>query len=203
MATPPEQAVASQAEALARELHAGQRYYGTEFDFAAYHLEPGVRTIRNLGGTPEDEAIFWLHDTVEDTSATLADLEERGVPSRIVSGVDLLTVWPGQSHQENIGKVANHPQANRLKIIDSSLNLRSAIDPESHMSAEERQICLRKYAGNIVFLEQHFRRLNRHPAWSRFVIEQAEHAKSMLGEPGSERSAGPLPQGLPLPSFAS
>lgn len=203
MATPPEQAVASQAEALARELHAGQHYYGTEFDFAAYHLEPGVRTIRSLGGSPEDEAIFWLHDTVEDTSVTLAGLEERGVPSAIVSGVDLLTVWPGQSHQENMDRVAGQLQANRLKIIDSSLNLRSALDPESGMSAEERQICLRKYAGNIIFLESHFRRMNRHPDWSRFVIEQAEHAKAMLGESGSERSAGPLPQGLPLPSFAS
>ncbi len=203
MATPNGQAVAGHAEALARELHAGQRYYSTDFDFVDYHLEPGVKIIRGLGGTPEDEAIFWLHDAVEDTGETLDDLEERGVPPRVVAGVGLLTMWPGQTHQENMGKVANDPQTGRLKVVDSDVNLDAAIDRASRMGAEERQICMRKYAGNIVFLERHLRRMNQHPAWSKFVGEQAARAQAMLGGDGDEQSARSLSPGLPWPSFAS
>lgn len=198
--------VAEHAEGLALEIHAGQAYYGTRDnfrrDFVDFHLRPGVRTIRTLGGTPDEQAIFWLHDTIEDTDVTLEALAERGVPPQVVDGIDQLTWWPDQSYEEHLQRLAPLPQVNGLKIVDSRNNLDAAFELKSYMSAEEYDICVQKYAGNIVFLAPHFLETNRSRAWSRFVINQANHAKAILDE-HCGRVAIPLATGVPRPSFAS
>lgn len=146
------QETARRAEALARELHAGQTYHGTELDFVNYHLVPGVRTVRELGGDTTDEAILWLHDVVEDTEATLDDLSEQGFSADIVTAVDCLTVTPPESHEDNLQRVIANQRAYRLKPVDGSRNLVSTLELKDGMSPEDYEACLRMYAGKLITL---------------------------------------------------
>lgn len=84
------------AEALAREVHAGHTYHGTDFDRVDYHVVPIVRTVRWLNGKiePIDEASSWLHDGVEDSRLKLAMLTAMGYASAVVNTVGYLSIKP-------------------------------------------------------------------------------------------------------------
>lgn len=199
--------VANLAEGIALERHAGRLYHGSPYDFVDYHLRPGVRIIRGLGGTDTQEATYWLHDTVEDTETTLADLISWGVPLEVVGGVDILSKPPDQSHQEYMRRVAATPQVNGLKVVDSVVNLDATLELEPRMSTKDYDTCVRKYAGNIVFLEAPFFETNpnRSPAWSEFVIKQANRAKAILAEHSRRYGQVAMSLGTDLskPAFAS
>ena len=63
------------AEALARSAHAGQ----VDKAGAPYAQHP-ERVAAAVTGDPQAQAAAWLHDVVEDTSTSLADLRAAGQP---------------------------------------------------------------------------------------------------------------------------
>lgn len=198
--------IAGRAEALALDIHDGQAYYGTEGsfrrDFVSFHLRPGVDIIRGLGGGEVEQAVFWLHDAIEDTDMTLEGLEERGMPEEVVSGVERMTLWPGQSYGQHLAELSGLPQASGLKIVDSGRNLDAALELRRHMSPEEYDICVRKYAGNITVLAPRFLGSGGGPAWDRFVEDEAERAQAILDGHRGRTAASPVP-GPPRPLYAS
>lgn len=163
---------------------------------------PGVATVRRLGGNEVDEAVFWLHDIVEDTDTTLGDLRERDVPREVISGVDLLTHWPSQSHREYLLRLAGDPQASGLKIVDSTVNFNATLRLRNHMSPEDFSTCLRKYAGNISFLAERLPPVGLERTWSEFAMNQARRAKFILNKQLGQ-SAVLLAQTKQRPAFAS
>jgi (p)ppGpp synthase/HD superfamily hydrolase len=180
--TSPEYNAIGPAEAIARELHADQYYYGTGFDFVDYHLTPSVRTIRGLGSDAADEAVFWLHDTVEDTGATLGYLEERGFPQAIVAAVDCLTIRPDESDESNMQRVLVHPGASRLKIVDAERNLIATQELQSTMNPEDYHNCIRKYAGKLILLAGRSFDHNLTLPWSAYIQTRAAFARKALHE---------------------
>ena len=62
------------AEALARAAHAGQEDKAGQ----PYILHP-QRVAARLS-SPETQVVAWLHDTVEDTDVTLAQIAEQFAP---------------------------------------------------------------------------------------------------------------------------
>ena len=59
-----------------------------------FHLQRVARLVQLSGGTDEEIAAAWLHDTVEDTSVTLEDIK-RGFGENVAEIVDGLTDLPG------------------------------------------------------------------------------------------------------------
>ena len=59
--------------AFAHEVHIGhkRKYTGEPY---TYHLFSVARIVQEVSGTPEMIAAAWLHDTVEDTPTTIADI---------------------------------------------------------------------------------------------------------------------------------
>lgn len=64
-----------------------------------------------------------LHDVVEDSDCTLADLRAQGFPRKVVAAVDALTRRPGESYEAFVLRAAANPIARRVKLADLEDNM--------------------------------------------------------------------------------
>lgn len=68
-----------------------------------------------------------LHDVIEDTSVTAAELRERGVPEEVIRAV-IAVSWgddPDETYDELIERAAADPLGRLVKLADNALNLES------------------------------------------------------------------------------
>ena len=118
--------VVARAEALARQWHAGHAdRLGAPY---VEHPAAVAGLLAAAGASPEEEAAAWLHDVLEHTAATAADLAAGGMPAAVVRLVELLTRRPGEDYLDFIGRVCAEPAAVRVKIADALHNLDPARD---------------------------------------------------------------------------
>ncbi|EFV14353.1 HD domain-containing protein [Segniliparus rugosus] len=129
----------SVAEPIAHAAHAGQ----TDKAGEPYtgHLSRVAARLETEG--PEAVAAGWLHDAIEDTSTTRADLLNAGIPERVVRVVELLT-RTGKPDDEYYAAIKNDQSALAVKLADLADNT----DPQRLAALPaERQAKLRtKYA---------------------------------------------------------
>jgi (p)ppGpp synthase/HD superfamily hydrolase len=64
-----------------------------------------------------------LHDVVEDTDVTLAQLAEWGYPAEVVEAVDALTKRPGESYPAFVERCRKCPLAREVKRADLEDNM--------------------------------------------------------------------------------
>ncbi len=64
-----------------------------------------------------------LHDVVEDTHCTLADLRKRGIPDEVVQAVDCLTKRTGESYDNFIQRVKTNAISRKVKLADLADNM--------------------------------------------------------------------------------
>ncbi len=119
-----------QAEAFARECHAGQIRKGAAEEPYTIHLEEVVELVRSYGGNETEICAAWLHDTVEDCPPTsFSDLESR-------FGIEVANVVRELTDDKSLEKaerkrlqVVNAPHksnsASLVKLCDKTSNLRS------------------------------------------------------------------------------
>jgi (p)ppGpp synthase/HD superfamily hydrolase len=109
---------------------------------APYILHP----LRLMLRAPDEESrmVALLHDTLEDTSLTLAQLQKEGFSERVLTAVDLLTHRPEHSYGEYIARLQGNPLAVRVKLLDleDNMDLRR-LDPRPGDKDRRR---LEKYA---------------------------------------------------------
>lgn len=65
----------------------------------------------------------WLHDVIEDTDVTAADLLARGLPHRAVEAVMALTRTPHVAPEDYYATVTTLPVAHLVKAADVASNL--------------------------------------------------------------------------------
>lgn len=82
-----------------------------------YILHP-LAVMQNVGGDEERMAIAVLHDVIEDTKATYADLRAIGMTNRVINGVQALTKLPGQTYEEYKEQVKSNTDAVAVKKED-------------------------------------------------------------------------------------
>ena len=105
---------------LAARLHnnkvdkAGQPYIG--------HLQRVADTVKRSGGSESQVEAAWLHDSVEDTDATIEDLASWGVSSETIKLIAALTHREGESRTDYLGRVIATPQAILIKLADNHDN---------------------------------------------------------------------------------
>ena len=102
---------------IAARAHAGQ----TDKTGAPYLLH-----LMRVGLQQETESAMIagvLHDLVEDTAWTVADLEEEGFPAEVVETIERLTRRPEESYEGFIRRVGEHPMARQVKIADLEDNM--------------------------------------------------------------------------------
>jgi (p)ppGpp synthase/HD superfamily hydrolase len=119
----PDPTLAHRAAGIARSAHAGQvdKQGRDYFDF---HLRPIAALLEPFG--PEAAAAGYLHDVLEDTDLTIADLAAAGVTSPLVLGaVESVSKRPGEPYEELIERAGRHPLGRLVKLADNWHNLSS------------------------------------------------------------------------------
>jgi (p)ppGpp synthase/HD superfamily hydrolase len=121
------------AARLANRLHAGQVRKYRPRPFIEHPGRVASRLMLFEDAAPEEVAAAWLHDVLEDTSATSANLLAEGMPPVTVRWVEELTN-PSKSHphlrraqrkemdREHVPHMSR--EAKRIKLIDRADNLR-------------------------------------------------------------------------------
>ena len=99
------------AKAWAERLHRGQ----TDKAGLPYITHP-MRVAGRLD-TPEAQVVGWLHDTVEDTTLTLAEIEVQFGPET-ATAVDAISRRDGETWNDYLDRVAANPIARAVKISD-------------------------------------------------------------------------------------
>ena len=99
---------------LATNAHAGQFDRGGK----PYILHP-LKVMHYLKSDDEElMCVALLHDVVEDTKTTWADLKEIGCTDRVLDAVSALTKMPGQSYDDYKEEVFSNEDAMRVKMAD-------------------------------------------------------------------------------------
>ncbi len=110
-------ATLERAIAIAASAHAGQRDKAGQ----PYILHP-LRVMLALQSDEERIAAV-LHDVVEDTAVTLADLQAEGFAPAVVAAVEALTKRDGEGRLEAARRAAANPIALRVKLADNAENM--------------------------------------------------------------------------------
>lgn len=106
-----------QAIRLALDAHHGQ----VDKNGAPYILHP-LRLMSRFYDDPT-RIVAVLHDVVEDSDYTLADLRFRGYSEDIVHAVDCLTKREDEDYMRHIQRTLANPLAVRVKIADLEDNM--------------------------------------------------------------------------------
>jgi len=105
------------AIAIAASAHTGQMDKAGQ----PYILHPHRVMLALVGDTDRIAAV--LHDVVEDTSVSLAQLQSEGFSAEVLAAVEALTKRPGESRLEAAARAAQNPVALRVKLADNTENM--------------------------------------------------------------------------------
>jgi hypothetical protein len=105
-------ATLEKAIALAAQAHAGQR----DKEGLCYILHP----LRVMMRVQDDSAriVAVLHDTLEDTSLTEADLRREGFSDEIIAAVKVVTHDKDEPYADYVVRCASNPIARQVKLAD-------------------------------------------------------------------------------------
>lgn len=117
----------SRARAIARQVHAGQ------LDRRGEPLTEHVERVASVV-PPEGRTVAYLHDVLERSATTIADLRGQGLTDAECSALRLLTRPPGESYETHVRRIARAKgDAGRLartvKLADLEDHLRSKRGP--------------------------------------------------------------------------
>jgi (p)ppGpp synthase/HD superfamily hydrolase len=103
--------------------------------------------------SPEEQAVAWLHDVIEDTEMTAAELGSAGIPPDIVRTVELLSNRPKRPYDEFIRSIrdADDPIALAVKRADLADNADE--DRLAKLDPKEAMRLRLKYAEAIALLD--------------------------------------------------
>lgn len=104
------------AIAVATRAHEGQYDKGG----AAYILHP-LRVMMRVS-TPEQRIVAVLHDVLEDTPLTVADLAREGFPLKILAALLALSRRQGESYEAFVVRLGDDPLAREVKLADLADN---------------------------------------------------------------------------------
>ncbi|HEU8062309.1 TPA: GTP pyrophosphokinase [Streptococcus pneumoniae] len=104
------------ALAIAKKAHAGQ------VDKAGVDYIQHPLYVASQVNTEQEKAVALLHDVIEDSDITAADLFASGLSNEVVTAVQILTKKKGQSYQEYFGKVKSNNLARVVKLADLKHN---------------------------------------------------------------------------------
>lgn len=102
---------------IAARAHTGQvDKAGAPYIFHPLRLMLAVKT-------PFEKMAAVLHDTIEDTTVTLVELEDAGFPPDVLNAVEALTKRKGESKFEAAHRAAENPISLIVKLADVTDNM--------------------------------------------------------------------------------
>jgi (p)ppGpp synthase/HD superfamily hydrolase len=147
MGTPPldGEALVAAARDIATTAHTGQ------VDQAGNDYIAHPARVAAALHTPQQQAAGWLHDVLEDTDVTAADLRSAGMPAAVVAAVEALTKQDGELLEDYLARLAADPVAVAVKRADVADNA----DPDrlGELDPQTADRLERKYARTRALLD--------------------------------------------------
>lgn len=106
------QSILEKAIQIATTAHAGQTDKGGN----PYISHP-MRLMENVESV-EEKIVAVLHDVVEDTEVTFADLEKEGLPQICIDALKLLTHDKDVPYMDYVKSISSNEIASSVKIAD-------------------------------------------------------------------------------------
>lgn len=113
----------AKAIALATKAHEGQEYGGKPY---IVHPLRVMRAVADRGYSIDHQIVAVLHDIVEDTDVTVAQIDEEFGPE-IAAGVDGITHYSGVSNADYLATCGQNPLSRVAKFFDSLDNATSCM----------------------------------------------------------------------------
>ncbi|PFV26937.1 HD domain-containing protein [Bacillus thuringiensis] len=104
------------AHEIAKKAHAGQ------VDKAGVDYIKHPEAVASFVNTAEEKATAYLHDVLEDTEITDADLLSAGIPHNVVEAVQVLTKEKYMPYFEYLSRVKENSLASTVKLADLKHN---------------------------------------------------------------------------------
>ena len=136
-----------QEEALdiAEKAHAGQK------DKLGEDYIEHPKRVAAMGKNANERIVGLLHNVVEDSSFSLAEIEASGFPDEVIEALDCLTKREGEAYTDYLARVKENELARVVKLHDiednADLSRLSLLDPET------RERLIEKYTLANNFLE--------------------------------------------------
>lgn len=105
------------AIAIANQAHAGQ------LDKAGKPYISHPLTVMAQMDTLEGKIVAVLHDAIEDSELTIADLVRQGFPEFITAAIAAITKLDGEPYEDYIVRVKSNAIARKVKIADVTHNM--------------------------------------------------------------------------------
>ena len=131
------------ALSIAKKAHAGQ------VDKAGIDYIQHPLYVASQVKTEQEKAVALLHDVLEDSDITAADLLAYGLSNEVVAAVQTLTKKKGQSYQDYLEKVKSNDLARVVKLADLKHN--SDLSRLKSVSDTDRER-VKKYKNAIRYL---------------------------------------------------
>ena len=115
---------------------------------------PYIHHPLHLAESMDDElscTVALLHDTVEDTALTLADLAQE-FPAQVVEAVSLLTHQPGVDYFDYVRAIAANSLAAKVKLADLTHNSDASRVAGTEIPPAQTAIRLEKYKKAMALL---------------------------------------------------
>ncbi|MEU2133969.1 HD domain-containing protein [Streptomyces sp. NPDC018352] len=109
-----------QIEAIAREGHAHQKDAGGHPYLE--HVRAVVDGVKKRGGSDDQIAAAWLHDTIEDDVLSHEWLDSARLPQDVEDLVDAMTKRPGEGDESYRQRILATPGARLIKETDLAHN---------------------------------------------------------------------------------
>ncbi|MBP3972712.1 GTP pyrophosphokinase [Bacillus sp. WL1] len=104
------------AHEISKNAHAGQ------VDKARVDYIKHPEAVASFVNTAEEKATAYLHDVLEDTEITAADLLNAGIPYNVVEAVQVLTKEKYMPYFEYLSRVKGNSLARTVKLADLKHN---------------------------------------------------------------------------------
>jgi len=131
---------------IAYDAHHGQ----TDACGLPYIFHPAF--LASQMDTADEICTALLHDVVEDSSITFADLEDAGFPQTVLDALKLLTHDDGSVYTEYIFRIKQNPLATKVKLADLRHN--SNRTRNTTLSLERTSKLQERYKRAIILLEK-------------------------------------------------
>jgi (p)ppGpp synthase/HD superfamily hydrolase len=107
----------TRAKAIAEEVH------GDQVDRSG---KPYLGHVRRVAARLDGDLaiVGWLHDVVEDSTLTIADLAAEGFPEPVLAAVDAITHRRKEPLPSYWARVKANEMARQVKLVDIADNLR-------------------------------------------------------------------------------
>lgn len=124
--------VVEAARDIATRAHKGQFRWDK---ITPYIVHPAM--VAAEMDTPEEQAVAWLHDVLEDTNVTYEELRTLGFSRRLLRYVMALTKSPDQPYLQYLLHLKKFAVAKKVKLADLRHNM-STMDPKKDKNKIEK-----------------------------------------------------------------